>query len=276
MDHSGGMRDEECIGLLQWMLPRMQLRWAGFRRVRKQVCKRLSRRLKTLGLRDANAYRKFLESNPEEWSIADSLLRVTISRFYRDRAVFAFLASHVLPSLGTQALHAKRPELRLWSAGCASGEEPYSVALLWHFEVARRFPGLALKILATDADQHLLVRARAGRYPPGCLKNLPENWRLEVFRRTDSVYQLSTTFMNAVQFQLHDLRSEPPDGVFDLVLCRNVAFTYFDEPLQLATAEKLGGSLRNGGALVIGSHEQLPAETRSFLSWCARHQILPA
>ncbi len=263
------MRDQECVDLLQWMLPLLHMRWTGFRRVRKQVCKRLSRRLRELGLRSATDYRRYLEANPQEWAVADSLLRVTISRFYRDRGMFAYLGNVVLPGLGAKAMAAGRKELLAWSAGCASGEEPYSLALLWHFEAAARLPRLTLRILGTDVDEHLLLRAQQGCYPPGCLKDLPERWRLEAFDMVGTSYRLKARHMSCVAFQLHDLRAEPPAGPFDLVLCRNLAFTYFDRPLQLATGRKLSDRLRAGGALVLGAHERLPAPANQLTVWCA-------
>jgi hypothetical protein len=79
------MQDAECVALLRWALPRLGLRWPGFRKVRRQVCKRINRRIKELGLADVAAYREHLERVPEEWPRLDALCRITISRFYRDR-----------------------------------------------------------------------------------------------------------------------------------------------------------------------------------------------
>ena len=85
------MNDRECIGFLQWALPKMRMRWSGFRKVRGQVCKRVSRRMAVLALPDATAYRAYLEVTPDEWITLATLCRVTISRFYRDRGVFDHL-----------------------------------------------------------------------------------------------------------------------------------------------------------------------------------------
>ena len=98
------MRDEDCVAFLQWALPRLHMRWTGFRKVRAQVCKRLQRRLGQLGLGGLGDYRHHLAGHGEEWPILDGLLRITISRFYRDKGVFAFLADRVLPSLAEEAV----------------------------------------------------------------------------------------------------------------------------------------------------------------------------
>ncbi len=106
------MNDEECVRFLQWALPKLHLRWAGFRKVRRQVCKRIDRRLSELELTDTDAYRLYLESHPIEWESLDSFTRITISRFYRDRYVFDFLKRETLPALASLAQLRSESELR--------------------------------------------------------------------------------------------------------------------------------------------------------------------
>ena len=107
------MQDKECVQFLQWALPRLSLRWAGFRKVRRQVCKRIQRRIRTIGLADTNAYRKLLETDKEEWQVLDELCRITISRFFRDREVFDCLGAHVLPQLARDRIAAGDATLRV-------------------------------------------------------------------------------------------------------------------------------------------------------------------
>src|SRR5512147_509372 len=144
------MSDAECVAFLQWALPRLRLRWPGFRRVRRQVCRRVARRMRELGLAGGDAYRARLEADPAEWQRLDALCRISISRCFRDREVFAALGARVLPALAERARAAGRRELRAWCAGCASGEEAYSVAALFAGTVAPAAPGLSLAVLATD------------------------------------------------------------------------------------------------------------------------------
>ena len=267
------MIDDECIALLQWLLPRLHLRWPGFRRVRKQVCKRFQRRFTELGLDNADAYRDYLRQHPEELSVADYLCRITISRFNRDRSVFVYLADHVLPELGAGALAQGTTRLTAWSVGCASGEEPYTLALVWHFLVARQLPDLELHILGTDIDAILLGRAKQARYSRGSLKELPEQWLESAFEDTDDGYRLKRIITDYVRFERHDIRTGPLNGGFDMVLCRNLAFTYFADDLQLTSAEVLHQSLRDGGALVLGKHEKLPDQAAGFTVWSSPHRI---
>jgi chemotaxis protein methyltransferase CheR len=255
------MTDRECVELLQWAAPRLRLRWEGFRRVRGQVCKRLGRRLKALGLEGAAAYRARLEADPSEWEVLDSLCRVTISRFYRDHRVFDVLCEELLPALLRDARARGEDVFRVWSAGCASGEEPYTVAVLFRFGLAPAFPGMRLELLATDADEALLERARRGCYPPGTLRELPPEWAAQAFTRTGQGEQCLTPELRGVPtFRVQDLRTERPEGPFHLVLCRNVAFTYFAPPLQREVLARLMERLVPGGLLVIGAHESLPED----------------
>jgi chemotaxis protein methyltransferase CheR len=117
--------DTDCTVFLQWALPLRNLRWPGFRKVRRQVCKRLKRRIEELGLVDFAAYRARLEADASEWGVFDECCHITISRFFRDRGVFEALRQRVLPDIATRA-RSERQTARIWSAGCASGEGPYT------------------------------------------------------------------------------------------------------------------------------------------------------
>jgi chemotaxis protein methyltransferase CheR len=260
---TGAGSDTSCVEFLQWALPRLGLRWAGFRTVRRQVCRRLRRRLDALGLASLDAYRAYLEARPEEWAVLEALTPITISRFYRDRAVFQQLEHAVLPTLAG----AERDSVVAWSAGCASGEEPYTLGLLWHETVAARFPGVRLEILATDVDPAMLRRAREATYERSSLRELPMPWRERGFLRRGGRYVLRAEHRRVVTVRRHELRGPAPAGPFDLVLCRNLAFTYFGCELQHHVVGELVRVLRPGGALVIGVHEELPDSAPELQPW---------
>jgi len=236
------------------------MRWGGFRKVRRQVCKRISRRIVDLGLTDAEAYRSYLISHDDEWITLGSLCRVTISRFYRDRGVFDDLRSRVLPCLAETAAARDDGCVRCWSAGCGSGEEPYSLSIIWRHS---DFP-VALEITATDADEGLLDRARAGCYNKSSLEDLPIELREWAFELEGQEYVVDDSVRRGVNFMHHDIRGDPPQEKYDLVLCRNLAFTYFDEDGQKAVLEAVRRVLLPGGFVVVGVHEQLPEHTSDF------------
>jgi chemotaxis protein methyltransferase CheR len=235
------------------------MRWEGFRRVRGQVRKRLRRRIEQLDLTGLESYRIRLLDDPGEWNVLDRLCRVTISRFYRDRAVFDRIAADLLPAMVREGART----VRCWSVGCASGEEPYTLALIRAFDPARRLEGVDLRVLATDADREMLRRAREARYPASSLRDLPEGWADRAFEKVGEEYRLRDEIRRAVEFRSQDVRGETPDDTYHLILCRNLVFTYFDESLQREILERVAARLAPAGFLAIGRHERLPAEART-------------
>ncbi|GMV14643.1 MAG: hypothetical protein AMXMBFR56_28670 [Polyangiaceae bacterium] len=244
--------------LFAWALPRLGLEPRSFERLGKQVRKRIGRRVSELGLGDLSAYRGYLETHPEEWQELDARCYVTISRFFRDRAVFELLERVALPGLAAQAEADGRHELSVWSAGAAGGEEAYSLALLWRFRLAPSYPGLELRVLGTEIDPVSLSRAARRRYPPGCLREVPADIREAAFVRVGAELELREELANGVRFEHEDLRQVIAAGPFDMICCRNLAFTYFDSATRPAVLAALLTRLRDGGYLLIGRRESLP------------------
>jgi len=261
------MADTDCVAFLRWALPRLGKRWAGYRRVRRQVCRRARRRAAELGLSGLGDYRGHLERHSEEWEVLDGCTCITISRFYRDRGVFAFLEAQALPALADRARDRGANGLMAWSAGCASGEEAYTLSIMWQFALAPQFPGLELRVLATDVEPTMLARARRACFAPGSLRDLPHAWRRSAFAARERELCVLRRFRRAVTIERHDIRTGVPGGRFDIVLCRNLAFTYFDEQRQRDVLQRLAGAMRPGAALVVGSHEHLPPAAPAFRPW---------
>ncbi len=265
---------------MQWALPQLGLYWPGFRRVHKQVCKRLKRRLAELELPHFLAYRRRLEEDREEWRELDLRCRVTISRFYRDRAVFIALARVVLPHLARSATATGQSILRAWSIGCASGEEVYSLRLTWHGMDEGTKAGQALWVLGTDIDPVLLARAQRACYPEGSLQELPPEWRRQAFRKGGAQCCLHPRYREGTEFRCQDVRQSQSQGPFDLILCRNLVFTYYQPEHQRRVLGRIQGVLREGGALVIGASEELPSVATGLSPWprgprCIFRQELP-
>lgn len=212
---------------------RIGLRPEGFTNFRGLLAKRIKKRARALGIEDVDGidgYRAWLGTHDEEWRELDAICRVTISRLYRDAPVMDRLAREVLPRAR-----------RVWSAGCASGEEPYTIALL----------APHAKIVATEIDAALLERAKRAEFGESSLRELPPDLRVRLGAERDALRARIT-------FLVQDLRKEAPPGPFDLVLCRNVAFTYFDVPLQREVLARIRSVLTPEGELVIGKGERLP------------------
>jgi chemotaxis protein methyltransferase CheR len=266
------MSDADCTAFLQWALPRLNLRWPGFRKVHRQVCKRLKRRMSELQLTDFAAYRERLEADPAEWQILDQSCHITISRFFRDRGVFEALRKRVLPEIAARATRERR-EARAWSVGCASGEEPYTVKILWDLEVASSYPGVSLSITATDADNTMLERARKGCFEATSLRELPLHLVRQALDRVRQVFCVRQRHRERIDFLPQDLRLEVPNLLFDLILCRYVAFTYFAPALQHQILGRIVKRLLPNGYLVIGTHERLPGDAATSVLLTGGPQI---
>lgn len=261
------MKDNQYIHFLQWALPHLNLRWRGFRKVRRQVCKRIHNRITELGLENLNSYKDYLKKNSAEWAVLDHFCRITISRFYRDRVIFEYFFSDVLPSLLQSFNRKSCKTFRIWSAGCASGEEPYTVAIGWQHTVLPVYPEIQVDIIATDIDPVMIKRADDAIYPQSSLRLLPEKWKAEAFKKKEDNFILGQHYKNAVRFKKLDIRKKAPEGSFQVILCRNLAFTYFDNALQRTVLQTMEKKLVSGGILITGGHEKVPIERSGFVPW---------
>lgn len=227
--------------------------------MRGQVCKRIKRRIDELGIESFANYRQYLEKNTGEWEVLDRMARITISRFFRDRAVWDYLGETLLPRIVEKSLKKGR-RTRCWTAGSASGEEPYTLALLWSKMILPRYPVAIPEIVATDADHHMLKRAEKGCYSRGSFKELPEEWIETAFTKKDSVYCLKDSYKEMVRFCRQDIREEMPGGKFDLVFCKNLVSMYFKKELAVDVFSRMSSKMRKDAILILGNHERFPLD----------------
>jgi chemotaxis protein methyltransferase CheR len=130
-----------------------------------------------------------------------------------------------------------------------------------------------LRIVATDIDPIAIRRAERGCYRPSSAKDLPAAWRAEAFVATAGELCLKDEYRSSVTFMLQDIRERTADGPFDLILCRNLVFTYFDETMQRKTVQRLSDRLAPGGALIIGNLESLPDGPWQLVRWFTREGV---
>lgn len=240
--------------------PGLELNWRKYRR--RSARRRVEGRMAELGIEDFGSYLSQLRDDPEEALGLPDLMRVTVSRFLREKKAWDELASVALPSV--LAGKPAGDTLRAWSAGCCGGEEPYSLALLWLGGLGEHYPDIRLDILATDIDDAALDRAGEGKYARGSLAEVPaaaiERW----FRRHDGLWSVDDSVRRLVRFERHNLMAGPlPDGI-DLVLCRYLAFTYYSGGRLLSAAERIHRTLNPGGLLMLGLRESLPMAARGL------------
>ncbi|MTI33573.1 CheR family methyltransferase [Xanthovirga aplysinae] len=264
------LNDRECVAFLQWCLPHLQMTWNGFRKVRRQVCKRIKRRLVYLDIKSLNSYQQYLMDTPSEWLALDNMMRINISRFYRDKGVFSNIVDWVFPDL-VQQFSGQTDKFCCWSIGCGSGEEVFSILILWE-EFLKRNPsiGISLNVIGTSTDPSTLERARQGVYSMGSIKEIPQKTVNSAFIKENDEFRIKIGYKQKATFLLQDIRKKMLPGTFHIIFCRNLIFTYFDTILQEKLLNKLLKQLLPGGFLIIGKHECLPGGISSLqkLSSC--------
>ena len=225
---------------------------------------RLTKRLRALSLSDFAQYRALLESSHgrEERGRMVAALTTNFTRFFREPHHFDHLRVGALPHLLQAAQRGRR--VRIWSAGCSTGQEPYSIALTV-LQLAPNAPRLDVRVIATDIDPDALAQAAIGSYGMECLEHVPANLRSRWFDpAANGAFVLNDAVRRLVLFRpLNLVGSWPVRGPFDIIMCRNVAI-YFDAATQEAMWQRFPPYLASQGLLYIGRSEKLsgPAAAR--------------
>jgi len=238
---------------LREVAPSLGLQWRSFQR--RGIKRRIEYRIAQIGLPNFEEYLLKIRKDPTEQNHFSKILTVTISRFFRDREVFNTIG---ISLISTIIKNRGEGDFKIWSIGCASGEEPYSLSILWKEKFEKILPQIHFSILATDIDEKLLERAKKGRYKKSSLKEVPEDILKNYFKMENGFYILDQAVRKCIEFERHDIIHEEPFSGMDMVFCRNLAFTYFSKESQMDVLKKIVTSLRGEGHLVIGKDESLP------------------
>ena len=235
----------------------------GFRcEAYKQGClkRRIGARMRARGAATYAAYAEVLDGDAAEYDRLIDALTINVTKFYRNRETWDALATRILEPLWVR----RGGMVRGWSAGCASGEEPYTLAMLLLDVRARHTDAGTPVIDATDVDRASLERAQAGRYPPSAFEDLPEPLRRR-YVSAHEPFEVSAEVHALVRFHRHDvLRDPPPSPPYDLIMCRNVVI-YFDRATQERLFLTFADALRAEGVLVLGRVETLVGAARERL-----------
>jgi chemotaxis methyl-accepting protein methylase len=241
---------------------------AGFAvEVYKDKCirRRIAVRMRACGVHTYRDYQAILDRSPTEVERLRDALTINVTRFYRNADTWNLLRRDLIPRLFASG----RGEIRAWSAGCSSGEEPYTLAILAadHLDRAGRPAELDRLIVdATDVDRLSLERARAARYQADGLSEMPPDLARRYLEPADREFQVTERVRSRVWVRRVDLnRQRPPRRDYHLVLCRNVLI-YFDRPTQERLFQVFFESLAPGGYLVLGKVESLFGMARERLA----------
>ena len=229
----------------------------------KEKClrRRIAVRMRARGVHTYRDYAAVLDRDAREYELLLDTLTINVTKLFRNWETFSAIAEDVIPQLWPS----EREYVRCWSAGCASGEEPYSLAILMHREAAKRRDEKALSrisILGTDIDRLSLKAAERGTFGEDAFADTPPAIRRRYFT-PKAPHSLDPTVKALVSFERRDLLHEAtPSGGLDLITCRNVII-YFDRASQEMLFQRFFDALVPGGFLVLGKVETLLGPTRT-------------
>lgn len=225
------------------------------------LSRRLSRRLHARRCQGYADYAHVLDTDPAEYEKLFDDLTINVTSFFRDEAAFKALEERVLPALISSSDKEERRSLRIWSAGCATGEEPYSIAMLLLELLDRDIGGWKVTIIATDIDTKALQRAKEGLFSQRGVEGIRPAWLEKYFVPENNSFRVRSAVRDMVTFAVHNLVSDPPYHNVDLMVCRNVLI-YFTLALQTRVLEGFHKGLNQEGFLLLGKAEVPVGESK--------------
>ncbi|MFC4768924.1 CheR family methyltransferase [Effusibacillus consociatus] len=215
---------------------------------RPQMERRLTALRDKHGYKDFLAYFQAIDANQDLYDEFLDRMTINVSEFFRNANRWQVVMNRIIPELLKS-----RTKLKIWSAACSTGEEPYTMALI----LSKYLPMSEIEVLATDIDQNAIDRAKQGVYHARSLEAVPKDLRQKHFTSTGTgMYQISNEIKRCVKFKKQNLLQDPFEKEFDLIACRNVII-YFTEEAKNHLYHKFSSALRKGGILFVGSTEQI-------------------
>ncbi|CAM2153540.1 two-component system, chemotaxis family, CheB/CheR fusion protein [Pararobbsia alpina] len=228
---------------------------------RATVLRRIERRMQVNGVRDLDGYRNFLRVTPDETTLLLADMLIGVTQFFRDRDAFDELQRSVIPGLFRS--NTGESQVRVWVAGCSTGEEAYSLSMLLAQARESAASAAAIQIFATDIDDVAIARARTGAYPASISTDVPHDLLRRFFTQDGSRFLIAKTIRERILFATHSLLRDPPFSHLDLISCRNVMI-YLDRAVQRQILELFHFALRPDGHLFLGTAESADAADDLF------------
>ena len=245
--------DKGLPELIQDVQKRLKIQLTNYKQ--DYIKRRLLSRMNSTRSKDFVEYHQYLRTHQEEEEKLRNALTINVTKFFRDLDVFDLVKKEIFPTI----LRDKRT-LKVWSAGCSSGEEPYTYPIIL-YELGKTGPAFNGAIIASDIDEEMLKKARLGVYEKNALENMTETQIAKHFdKKEDGKYYLKDHIKQIVKFQNHDLMTAPPvSRMVDMVSCRNVTI-YFNEQQKKDLVRKVHESLGKDGFYIMGMSEYMAKE----------------
>jgi two-component system CheB/CheR fusion protein len=256
---NSSQRDERFEALLEYLRRSRGFDFTGYKR--PSLMRRVHRRMQLVGLEDFGDYQDYLEVHPEEFIQLFNTILINVTAFFRDSAAWDHLSREVIPS----TLAGKRDDepIRAWSAGCASGEEAYTLAIVLAEALGMDVFRQRVKVYATDVDEDALAQARQASYPLRAVQAIPEGLREKYLDPVGDRYVFRPDLRRAVIFGRHDLVQDAPISRLDLLVCRNVLM-YFNTETQKRLLARFHFALKDNSVLFMGKAELLLTHANLF------------
>jgi two-component system CheB/CheR fusion protein len=244
---------------------------------RATVLRRIERRMQVTAQPDLAAYYDYLQTHSDETRALLGDMLIGVTNFFRDREAFEALEREVIPGLlqSVRDTSPRREEVRVWSAGCSTGEEAYSLAILLNEYMAQASSTARLQVFATDIDDRAIAFGRNGVYSGAIITDIPPNRLRQNFTKESGQYRVSKDLREKVLFAQHSLLIDPPFSQIDLIVCRNVLI-YLDREVQRQIMQMFHFALRPGGYLFLGSSESVDEFLELFTPVDKRNRIFRA
>lgn len=242
--------DKGLPELIQDVQKRLKIQLTNYKQ--DYIKRRLLSRMNSTRSKDFVEYHQYLKTHPEEEEKLRNALTINVTKFFRDLDVFDLVKKEIFPAI----LRDKRA-IKIWSAGCSSGEEPYTYAIILH-ELGKTGPSFNGSIIASDIDEEILKKARLGAYEKNALENMTETQINKYFdKKEDGRFYVKDTIKQMVRFQSHDLMGAIPVAkMIDMVSCRNVTI-YFNEQQKKDLVKLVHESLSKDGFYIMGMSEYM-------------------
>jgi len=243
---------ESVEGLLQYLKASRGFDFTAYKR--SSLIRRIQKRQQTVGAGTFGAYQEYLEFHPEEFSILFNTILINVTSFFRDVEAWRYVATEIVPRI----LASARPDgaIRIWTAGCASGEEAYTLAMIFAEQLGLDQFRHRVKIYASDVDEDSLAQARHATYAVPQVEEVPPEYLARYFERVGDRYIFHKELRRSIIFGRHDLVQDAPISRVHLLACRNTLM-YFTRETQARILSRFSFALRGGGYLFMGRAELL-------------------
>ncbi len=274
----GQTTDKSCVkdelnlesfeALLDYLKENRGSDFTGYKR--QSLMRRVTRRMQTVNIADYRDFQNYLAANPEEFTSLFNTILINVTSFFRDKDAWDYLARDIIPEI--LASKKRNETIRIWSAGCASGEEAYTIAMLMTEAVGADSLKDHVKIFATDIDGAALYQARNATYPAKEVELVPRELRDKYFTIVGKSYVFKSDLRDSIIFGRHDLIQDAAISHLDLLVCRNTLM-YFNSQTQSKILSRFHSALNDYGFIFLGRAELLLSHAHLFSPKTLKHRI---